>query len=119
MGFKISEKAQTAHYSTVKLPYFISLSAIHAYWGRGWGWAVVSTILITLELFYSTKRIQRVAVSPHRTTKVINRAINKNVDKYRREKKLQEMTETKSKKRKNKNTNQIYIINTETLNVEP
>lgn len=86
MGFKISEKAQTAHYSTVKLPYFISLSAIHAYWGRGWGWAVVSTILITLELFYSTKRIQRVAVSPHRTTKVINRAINKNEDKYRREK---------------------------------
>lgn len=85
-GFKISEKAQTAHYSTVKLPYFISLSAIHAYWGRGWGWAVVSTILITLELFYSTKRIQRVAVSPHRTTKVINRAINKNEDKYRREK---------------------------------
>lgn len=39
--------------------------------------AVVSTILITLELFYSTKRIQRVAVSPHWTTKGINRAINK------------------------------------------
>lgn len=44
---------------------------------EGVGWAVASTILITLELFYSTERIQRVAVSPHWTTKVINRAINK------------------------------------------
>lgn len=84
----------------------------------GAGWAVVSTSLITLELFYSTKRIQRVAVSPHWTTKVINRAINKTKTNIG-EKKLQEMTETKSEKRKNKNTNQIYIINTETLNVEP
>lgn len=44
---------------------------------EGVGWAVASTILITLELFYSTERIQRVAASPHWTTKVINRAINK------------------------------------------
>lgn len=95
----------------MKLPYFISLSAIHAYWGKGVGWAVVSTILITLELFYSTKRIQRVAVSPHRTTKVINRAINKKRT-NRRRKKIQEMTKTKSKKtktnKKNKNKPNIY-----------
>lgn len=61
--------------------------------GKGVGWAVVSTILITLELFYSTKRIQRVAVSPHWTTKVINRAIN--VRGQIGGNKIQEMTKTK------------------------
>ena len=88
----------------------------------GWGGRWYRQILITLELFYSTKRIQRVAVSPHRTTKVINRAINKK--RTNRRKKIQEMTKTKSKTKQNKTKNeikqkQIYIINTETLNVEP
>lgn len=67
-----------------------------------------------MELFYSTKPIQRVAVSPHWTAKVINRAINKGT-KRRKGKQIQEMTD----KIKNKKQNKIYIINIETLNVEP
>lgn len=52
------------------------------------------------KLFYSTKPIQRVAVSPHWTAKVINRAITKRT-KRRKRKQIQEMTKTKSKKHKN------------------
>lgn len=86
------KQAQISHYSTVELPYFISLSAIHAYWGKGRMGRVgsgvgIDNFLITLELFYSTKQIQRVAVSPHRTTKVINRAVNKQTGRQKKKQK--------------------------------
>lgn len=60
--------------------------------GVGGGGRWFQTILITLEIFYSTKQIQRVAVSPHRTTKVINRAIKTKTKRGG----VQEMTKTKN-----------------------
>lgn len=76
---------------------------------EGVGWAVALTILITLELFYSTKRIQRVAVSPHRTTKVINRAINKIRTSRRKWNTRNDKDEIENKRRNwKKNTNIYY-----------
>lgn len=79
------------------------------------GWAVVSTILITLELFYSTKQIQRVAVSPHWTTKGINRAINKKGQIGEKNTRNDKDKIKKNKKQKNKQKNKTqtkYILST-------
>lgn len=108
----IRKQSQSSCYSTVKLSYFISLSAIHAYWGReGVGWAVVSTVLITLELFYSTKRIQSSCVTS--TDDKSNKPCNKQKKGQTGGGKVQEMTKTKKIKKQNQNKTQTkYILST-------
>lgn len=86
---------------------------------------MVSTILITLELFYSTKTNTKISCVTSSVTKVINRAINDNKEiKDEKEGKKtgndkRQNQQNNNNKNKSKRTNQIYIINTETLNVEP
>lgn len=95
----------TIFHSEVNIFYFFKCHSCIL--GKGEGWAVVSTILITLELFYSTKPIQRVAVSPQWTAKLINRAITK------KDKKENEGGKTENKKKITNTRNDIQNQKTE------
>lgn len=101
------KKTLTTNNSTVKLTYFISLNSIHAYLG---GRGVVLTILMTfyMELCYSTKPIQGVAVSFCWTAKVRNRAITKG-------KKIQAMTDKANRKQRLKYININTMFNHSTV----
>ena len=67
----------TIFHSEVNIFYFFKCHSCIL--GKGAGWAVVSTILITLELFIALNQY-KVAVSPQWTAKVINRAITKRTE---------------------------------------